>query len=53
MKVYAVCELCDDDYYSDYLAIRKLFKDKENAKAYAQDLAEDYCIVTIKEYEIE
>ena len=52
MKVYAVCELCDDYYYG-YLAPRKLFKDKEKAQAYAKDLAEDAYDVTIKEYELE
>lgn len=52
MKVYAVCELCDDYYYG-YLAPRKLFKDKEKAQAYAKELIEYYYDVTIKEYELE
>lgn len=52
MKVYAVCELCDDYYYG-YLAPRKIFTNKGKAQAYAQDLTEDYYDVTIKEYEFE
>ena len=52
MKVYAVCELCDDYYYG-YLAPRKVFKDKEKAEAYAKDLYEDGYELTIKEYELE
>ena len=52
MKVYAVCELCDDYYYG-YLAPRKVFKNKEKAQAYAKDLMEDDYNVIIKEYEVE
>lgn len=52
MKVYAVCELCDDYYYG-YLAPSKIFKDKEKAQAYAKDLYEDGYELTIKEYEVE
>ncbi len=52
MKVYAVCELCDDYYYG-YLAPRKVFKDKTIAQAYSKDLMEDDYNVAIKEYEVE
>jgi hypothetical protein len=52
MKVYAVCEECDDSYYG-YLAPRKVFKNKEKAEAYAKDLMEDDYNVAIKEYEVE
>lgn len=52
MKVYAVCEMCGDSYYG-CLAPDKIFKDKEKAQAYAQDMYDDYYNVTIKEYELE
>lgn len=52
MKVYAVCEACDDTYYG-YLAPSKVFKDKAKAQDYAKELAQDFYDVTIKEYELE
>jgi hypothetical protein len=52
MKVYAVCELCDDYYYG-YLAPRKIFEDKKKAQVYAKELIEDDYNVAVKEYEVE
>lgn len=52
MKVYAVCEACDDTYYG-YLAPSKVFKDKAKAQDYAKELYDDGLDVTIKEYEVE
>lgn len=52
MKVYAVCDICDDTCYGD-LAPRKIFKDKERADAYARELYDDGWDVTVREYELE
>ena len=52
MKVYAICEACDDTYYG-YLAPSKVFKNKADAQAYARELTEDFYNVIIKEYEVE
>ncbi len=52
MKVYAVCDLCDDHFYG-FLEPIKIFKDKERAQAYAKDISDDYYRVTVKEYELE
>lgn len=52
MKVYAVCRECDDAYYG-YVKPDKIFKDLENAKAYAKELFEDDYICAVVEYELE
>lgn len=52
MKVYAVCEECDDSCYG-YLAPRKIFNDREKAESYAMELIADFYDVIIKEYELE
>lgn len=52
MKVYAVCDICEDPCYGD-LAPRKIFKDKEMADAYARELYDDGWDVTVREYELE
>jgi uncharacterized protein YozE (UPF0346 family) len=52
MKVYAVCELCDDSFYG-YLAPDRIFRDKEKANAHAKEIYDDGQYVTVKEYELE
>ena len=52
MKVYAVCDICDDPCYDD-LAPRKIFKDKERADAYARELYDDGWDVSVMGYELE
>ena len=52
MKVYAVCEACDDTYYG-YLAPSKIFKDKAKAQACAKELYDDGYDYNVFEYEVE
>lgn len=52
MKVYAVCEACDDTYYG-YLKPLKVFGTREKASALVRELDEDGYDYNVFEYEVE
>lgn len=52
MKVYAVVTECDDYLYG-YLAPDRIFRDKDKASEYANELRENDYYVVVNEYEVE